>query len=356
MKRPFFLLVVFAMLLTACEAEEEIAEITIEDETETVRIDEAESLYEVLDTHYDVRVAEHDYGLMLEALEDLEALEGSYIAIEKNDEPLEESIDTAAVEDEDRFFFELIWYDETAEKIHDALSLYYEGHNPGPADAVEVQLGLLHAGRIEADAEHVEAFEEASIAHRIMLKSANGESFEGLIETLADELEFEHAYTASYNAMALMQGAETDDEVDAFMDWALEQDFDEMGLDSLSVMYLAFERYEGEMEIEDEKRSLLETLEGNIYDHPFEDNAASFAQAVLALNAASEDPDGEAYIEDGKTLLQHLISYQEEDGAFLYTHDDDEADMMFTTPQAFLALVMSEQRLQGETAHPYYFE
>lgn len=67
-------------------------------------------------------------------------------------------------------------------------------------------------------------------------------------------------------------------------------------------------------------------------------NAASTASVVIGLVAQGINPRGEDYTTDGTDLIEALLHY-ELLSSFIYHLGDEEADMAFSTPQAFAALV-----------------
>lgn len=67
-------------------------------------------------------------------------------------------------------------------------------------------------------------------------------------------------------------------------------------------------------------------------------NASSTASVILGLVAFGIDPRGENFQTQGVDLIEALLLYRHE-GAFKWTLDATSADMLFSTPQAFAALV-----------------
>ena len=67
-------------------------------------------------------------------------------------------------------------------------------------------------------------------------------------------------------------------------------------------------------------------------------NAASTATTILGLVAQGENPRDLAFTVDGVDLIQSLLLY-EHNGAFKWLLANESADMNFSTPQAFAALV-----------------
>ena len=67
-------------------------------------------------------------------------------------------------------------------------------------------------------------------------------------------------------------------------------------------------------------------------------NSSSTASVILGLVAIGENPRGESYQAETKDLITMLLDYHV-DGAFYYRLEDEQVDLMFSTPQAFAALV-----------------
>jgi len=67
-------------------------------------------------------------------------------------------------------------------------------------------------------------------------------------------------------------------------------------------------------------------------------NSASTATVILGLIAHAIDPRGVDYQTEGVDLIEALLQY-EVDGAYKWTLESEETDMMFSTPQVFAALV-----------------
>jgi hypothetical protein len=67
-------------------------------------------------------------------------------------------------------------------------------------------------------------------------------------------------------------------------------------------------------------------------------NAASTASAISGLVAHGIDPRSEDWMVEDTDLVEALLSYGQ-DSVFFWKADDESPDMMFSTPQAFAALV-----------------
>jgi len=67
-------------------------------------------------------------------------------------------------------------------------------------------------------------------------------------------------------------------------------------------------------------------------------NSSSTAAVILGLVAQGINPRGEAYQTNDIDLIEALLAY-EIDGAYKWLLADEQADMAFSTPQVFSALV-----------------
>ena len=89
--------------------------------------------------------------------------------------------------------------------------------------------------------------------------------------------------------------------------------------------------------------------------YPGSENASSISQIILALVANGLDPMGVDYTQGENNLVSRLIEFQNTDGSFDYLFGDENADLMFSTPQSFLALVAYQQYLNTyQTAYNPY--
>lgn len=71
------------------------------------------------------------------------------------------------------------------------------------------------------------------------------------------------------------------------------------------------------------------------------------AQVIIGLTAYGIDPTSEQFTKEGINLVDHLLSYQTNEGGFAHTHDNPSSDDM-ATEQALLALVAFELFVKGE--------
>jgi hypothetical protein len=74
--------------------------------------------------------------------------------------------------------------------------------------------------------------------------------------------------------------------------------------------------------------------------YPGTENASSMSQVILGLVANGIDPTGTDYTKGTNNLIYRLLEFGTDTGSFDYIKTDDlDEDLMFSTPQAFLALV-----------------
>ncbi len=75
--------------------------------------------------------------------------------------------------------------------------------------------------------------------------------------------------------------------------------------------------------------------------YPGTENAASISQVIMGLIANDIDPTGVDYTKGDNNLITRLLEYQTDTGSYDWAFDDEYTeDLAFSTPQAFLALVV----------------
>lgn len=77
------------------------------------------------------------------------------------------------------------------------------------------------------------------------------------------------------------------------------------------------------------------------------------AQVIIGLTSYGIDPTDEQFTKNGITLIDHFLEYQNDDGGFKHTMDDDYSDAM-ATEQALQALVAYDLFLEGK-GNLYHF-
>lgn len=368
MKKPFSLFVLIAtlFLIAACESEDLSVTIVVEGEEpieEEVVYEEGDTLFDILQERFALDYEETDFGPMIEGVESLEAGPMTYIAIYKNDDLIDSGVDQVAFESGDTFRFEIAWLDENAKALDAALELFLDQQAASYLEDLqtEVVLGFYHLNKgldIAPDFEYDEQ-EAGALANMVFVEETLEEASSELYEALGEKADTDWAYSASLYYMALVLSEDASlygDFEDAFVERMNESNLEEKDNDTLSMMLLAMSVYDGEA-LKETKTEVQTLLEENVYDNLYGNNSASFALTLMALLSQGVDPTDEEYVDGGMNLLEHLLSHQMEDGSFKYTLDDDEADTMFSTPQAFLALCMMQKWYHGDDAlHPFVID
>ena len=79
------------------------------------------------------------------------------------------------------------------------------------------------------------------------------------------------------------------------------------------------------------------------------------SQVIMGLIANNIDPTGDDYTKGTNNLISRLTEFQTDTGSFYWVLGDDVTeDLSFSTPQAFLALVVYQQYSNTFTAvNPY---
>ncbi|MBU1093723.1 MAG: DUF4430 domain-containing protein [Firmicutes bacterium] len=147
---------------------------------------------------------------------------------------------------------------------------------------------------------------------------------------------------ALLNALLLVDGSQTqkDSVLSALLTFAEGQSY--LDADYAGMMLLALSPYKDDSSTQNAIEFMTEyiqselTVDGvNAYGSA---NASSTASVIIGLVAQGINPRSEAYAIEGIDLIEALLAF-EINGAFQWQLSDEQADMMFSTPQAFSALV-----------------
>lgn len=164
-------------------------------------------------------------------------------------------------------------------------------------------------------------------------------------QALLEAQNVDNVYFALTQLNGLMMTSSESSKIDSLLDTLtsttpeyMDSDYAGMLLQTLS--FSGLESKDGvTSKIADMITYILENIssEGMLaYGNP---NASSTAQVILGLVAQGLDPRGEDYTVEGVDLIAALKTFQLET-AFKYTLASEDADLAFSTPQAFAALVM----------------
>lgn len=93
---------------------------------------------------------------------------------------------------------------------------------------------------------------------------------------------------------------------------------------------------------------------GGIRDEHFDENASSLAQLIIGLIAIDVNRLSNVLTNENANLIHRLLDFSNDDGTFYWSLDSDHPDLSFSTPQAFLALVLYQKYIEQEQAIRFY--
>ncbi len=115
-----------------------------------------------------------------------------------------------------------------------------------------------------------------------------------------------------------------------------------MDSDFAGMAMLAISPYHDVLQVDAAKDSYIDFIQENLTATGVSawgsSNASSTAAVILGLVSFGINPRGVDFETEGVDLIEALLLYSEE-GAFKWTLDSESADLMFSTPQVFAALV-----------------
>lgn len=346
------------------------------------------TLFDVVNTHFDLTYSESEYGVFIISLEDLNPKNGSYIAISENGEMAMSGIDQLTLEDGDTFTFDIVWYDTVLQEIDEMITLFLDHHIETYINESFIDVNVLSALKLLGLEE--EYIDDLDIANMAMFDENTLETTADYFKAVTilnmlgydvDALLNDYANTASvgpygetaYGLLVLQQSSELYAElIDTFEQDLMNNAPFSLGLDAggISLVSLADSDFENRQSLIDEYVSGIEENQLDtggvktrdmVYGdttYPGTENAASMAQVIIGLLANGIDPSGDTLSVGEVSLISRLLDFKTEDGAFDYLLDDDfDVDLMFSTPQAFLAIVMyQEYKAVGASVHPYHID
>jgi hypothetical protein len=406
MKKLFSMALMFLLMFTlsACNEEanepaqdnpntedvfwEVTIEIGEESKTHSLPEDYDGSVFDLLDLEYDLRYSESEFGVFMMGLEDLQPKNGAYIAVEENGGMAQVGIDQLTIEDGDVFSFEVVWYDELLQSVDQLIHLFLENHvdmyvnnefldvnvvsalvmlgleEDYLADIEVSSMAMFDLESLETTAGYFKAVtmlsllgedvstyvdEYASVAstgpygetaYGLMVINHSASEYSNLVSTFEEDLKVNTPYTLGLDAggvtllaLSIQDFPEKQGLIDGFVSWIQESQLPSGGLKTRDITW-------GET------------------TYPGSENAASMAQVIIGLLANGLDPSGEDFLVSDVSLMDRFLEFSTEDGAFDYVLDDDlENDLMFSTPQAFLAIVMFQEfKATNSGVHPYIID
>ncbi|MCF7927117.1 MAG: hypothetical protein K9L74_06030 [Candidatus Izimaplasma sp.] len=352
--------------------------------------DYAGTLFDLLNENVDLTYTDGDYGKYLNTIENITPTTGSFIAFYKNSEMSMLGVESQTFEDGDHFSFEIQWYDMTAKAVYESIHLFLDNQVDDYVNEtttnyqVIAALNLLDMTTDYTDLttvkSQIDASEFTSINQYykalITLNSVDADITPMLNDAVA--LLDTGAYGLTAYSLIIANMDETRDYA-TFRSDALTY-FNEnpplnQGLDTGGISLVALSSYDDissttlltdyAMYIQENQLPSggVKTMDSTYNDvvYPGTENAASMAQVILGLIANNIDPSVSEFTylaeDDTTNLVYRLTEFQTETGSFDWNLTDDIAeDKLFSTPQAFLAVVVYHTYINRfEPVNPYDF-
>lgn len=346
------------------------------------------NLFEILDENYEVGYSESEFGKFIYSLDHLYPKTGAFIAFSKNGEMSMVGVETSTFEDGDVFTFEVMWWDTTQKAVDDAIQLFLLNHASDYVSDASVEYNVISAlyllGLVD---DYVTTEEVETLVNAATLTTVN-DYFKAIIklqsvgvntDTLITDLNGVVAVgpygQTAYGLLALDSNTHIVD-YSAFVTSAL-TDLDttspyDLGLDSGGISLVALSNYTDQAGVADlisEYTTWIATSQldsGGVVTrdvvwgdttYPGTENAASMSQVILGLIANGIDPSSTEYTIDGNNLITRLLDYQTSTGSSDWVLGDEYTeDLAFSTPQAFLALVVYQTYMNTYApVNPYDF-
>jgi TolA-binding protein len=325
------------------------------------------SLFDLIDANFELGYFSSDYGKFIHTIKHLSPKNGAYIAYSKNGVMSTVGVETQTFKDKDVFAFEVLWYDELEEMVDDAIQLFLANQVDDFVSPSSIHYQVIAALDLLGMTEDFVTSAEAQsyvdgltlttytdYVKAITILNNTGNDSEDYISSLNDI-----AATGDYGktgyTLALLNSADTDVDFTAFETSALDYYDDntpyDAGLDTGGVDLIALSYYSDDTDVEALINQYLTWIQtdqlasGGIETRDMgwgsSENAASIAQVIIGLLANGENPAGDDYTVGENNLVSRLIEFQTDSGSFDWDLTDDiDEDVLFSTPQAFLALVM----------------
>ena len=330
------------------------------------------NLFDILDENFTVGYTESEWGKFIYSLDHLSPKTGAYISFSRNGELSMVGVETSLFEDEDVFSFEVVWWDMTEKAVDDAIQLFLLNHAGDYANNETVDYNVISAlsllGLVDG---YVTATEVEILVNAATLTTVN-DYFKAIIQLQSVGVNTDTLITDLNSIVAVGPYGQTaygllgfdsnphSIDYSAYVTSAL-TDLDttspfDLGLDAGGISLVALSNYTGETgvsELINEYTTWISTSQldsGGVKTrdvvwgettYPGTENAASMSQVILGLVANGISPRATEYTKTDNNLITRLLEYQTDTGSFDWVLGDEYADdLFFSTPQAFLALVV----------------
>jgi len=342
------------------------------------------TLLDVIDENYDVQYSTSDFGAFIYGIEGITTMQGNFISFGKNGEASMVGVDSATFENGDVFSFELQWWDTGLQAVYEGIQLFLDNHAASFVNDTTVNYNVLMALEILGltDTYITQAEMEALVDTTAL--STNADYFKAIMKLQAVDSDVTQLYTdfaasatvSGYGgtAYALLALNSTTHSVDfTVFETAALTSFDTespyaLGLDSGGVSLVALSEYAGDADVDAMITEFATWIQndqlpsGGIETRDMgwgsSENAASISQVIIGLVANGIDPRGVNYTQGTNNLITRLLDFQHPTGSFDWTLTDAvDEDLAFSTPQAFLALVVYQEYANTMSAvNPYSFK
>ena len=291
-----------------------------------------------------VITTESEFGIFIESIGSINPLYGSYIMIEKNNEPLSVGLADAPYNDGDIFRFSLEYWDANAFQVRTSIERFIAQEAESFIDEFnyDVLTGLSILNEPLPDAYALQGTGEAGYLKDILVQKALGEVAPSAIENYQATFAMTPLFRGSLGMMALSDTAAYEALIDDYLAHLETVELNTVGFDDLAMTI---------MHLKDATPPrIIDAYETQV---PSLDNAPSLALAIMAEIALSSNPY-DTVLETGDTLPDALMNLQTIKGGFLYDYASGPASTrQFSSPQSFLALTVLEAYLNGDSTMPY---
>ncbi|QMS85443.1 DUF4430 domain-containing protein [Candidatus Xianfuyuplasma coldseepsis] len=336
---------------------------------------------------FNADITESEYGAFVNTMNDMNLPYGSYIAIYENDEPSSVGIDDLVIDDGDVFEFRVVWWDVIQYEVYETLHLFIDNHLDDYISTSYIDYNVFLGCQGLCD--DVLTDEEIELYLNGLTLSTTQDYFKAMM--IANHLEndsllqtyqtalYSNASTGPYGQTAMtmiaLDHTNPDFDYSTFIDdamvyFASTTPYDE-GLDTGGLDLVALSPYLDSQATQDLVDAYVTWIQSeqlpsggiktrdvmwNDTTYPGTENAASISQVIIGLIAVGVDPTGDELTVGFNNLITRLLEFHLDDGSFDWDLTDEiENDLLFSTPQAFLALSTYYHYVNsyGEITHLY---
>ncbi|TVP96763.1 MAG: DUF4430 domain-containing protein [Acholeplasmatales bacterium] len=322
------------------------------------------TVFDLLVEYFDVNYMMFDFGPMLLSIESLVPGYGAFISITHNGEPSLVGAQDIVYEAGDVITFEIAWWDMTMKAVREAIEavqaagieMYFLNHPNLYVGAALYHLGLHETLSARLDLTYGPVT-EGQLSQAILLYHLSDADTTTWLAALDGIKTIAWPYATSLTVMALSTAPNAAEVHATFFDDYVNdvagRDLTTLDPDTLVLTYLALIALPGETgSVLSE--AVLDAIVATLHTSSFGPNAATTAHQIIALTAAGLDARAASYHHDGTDLIEQLLGFHDDAGAFYWNDDSAHVDLMFSTPQAWLALVLYEAFMQQHSPiHPF---